>query len=218
MFVYIYTLLIVLCCIGNGNSYNFCEYLVWSKQIFSNITSISTCFEEQSLYKTVVLERSWLSIIGLGNFYSKHYFDGVFELVEGAIATFLVLMCPGWLCKIKESIKTFISVVVLSLLIFCHAVELTHMYCSRSFKIHTVTLLTSLLLAALLYHKTGLKLKTFVMITSVLIIILNTVSNLFLFEFNLKLDGYGCPFKLEDSVMNISDVASYNLSRYHAVN
>ena len=130
--------------------------------------------------------------------------------MEGAIATFLVLMCPGWLCKLKEGIKTFISAVALSLLIPCYAVEFIDMYCSRSFKIQSVTLLASLVLAALLYYKYGLKFKTFVMIMSVLITILNTVGNLFMFEFNLKLDGYGCPFKLEDSVMNISDVASYN--------
>ena len=151
-YIYInnYTFLIVLCCIANGRSYDFCEYLVWSKQIFSNITSSSTCFEEQSLYKTVVLKSSLLSIIGLGKFYSKHYFDGVFELVEGAIATFLVLLCPGCLCKLKENIKTFISAAVLFLLIVCHVIELIHMCRSRSFKIHSVTLITSLLFTALL--------------------------------------------------------------------
>ena len=87
-------------------SYNLqlCQYVVWSKQIFSNIASYSNCFEKESLYKTVVLKCSLLSIIGLGNFYSEHYFDGVFELMEGAITIFLVIMWPGCLCKLQERI------------------------------------------------------------------------------------------------------------------
>ena len=82
------------------------------------------------------------------------------------------------------------------------------MYCSRTFKTpwHSVILLISLFVTSSLLYKCGLKFKTSVMIMSVLITIINTVSNLFMFEFNLKLDGYGCPFILEDSVMNISDV------------
>ena len=182
------------------------SYVVWSKQIFSKIASFSTCLEKESLYKTVVIKSSLLSVIGLGNFYSKHYFDGVFEFVEGAIAAFLVIMWPGCLCKLQERIKTFISAAMLTLLIVCHVIECIHMYCSRTFKIHSVILITALLLGALLWYKCGLKFKTFVMIISVFITILNTVSDLFMFEFNLKLDGYGCPFITEHPVMNVSDV------------
>ena len=67
---YIYTCA-VLCCFGNGNSdsLSLCECIAWSKSLFNNITSFTTCAEELPLYKGTVLINSLFSIIGLGNFY-----------------------------------------------------------------------------------------------------------------------------------------------------
>ena len=94
----------VLFCFGNGNSYNssLCEYVAWSKSLFDNITNFTTCVEKLPLYKETILKGSLFSIIGLGNFYSENYFDGAFELVEGIIAAFLIIIYPRWLCKAHE--------------------------------------------------------------------------------------------------------------------
>ena len=67
--------------------------MVWSRQFFGKITN-ATCSEKEPLYKAAVLKISWLSIIGLGNFYSEHYFDGAFELMEGVIAIFSIIVWP----------------------------------------------------------------------------------------------------------------------------
>ena len=199
---YIYTCA-VLCCFGNGNSdsLSLCECIAWSKSLFNNITSFTTCAEELPLYKGTVLINSLFSIIGLGNFYSKNYFDGVFELVEGAITVLLIIIYPSWFCKVKEQVKTVISAVLLFLLIICNILEGILMYCSKEFnKPYIPILIISLVLAGVLQYKYGLQCKTFVITISTLITILNTVTNLFLFEFDLKLDGDGCPFTLDDAV------------------
>ena len=85
-------------------------------------------------------------------------------------------------------------------LIGCHLVEVIHMFCSRTFKPYVVILIVSLLLAALLQCKYKLQFTTFVMLMTVLITIINNASNLFMVEFNLKLDGYGCPFTFDQAV------------------
>ena len=141
------------------------------------------------------------SIIGLGNFYSENYFDGAFELVEGVVTVVLIIICPRWFCKVQEQIKTFISVAMLTLLITCNTIEGILMYCSKAFnKPHIPILVISFILAGSLTYKCGLQLKTFVMVISILITILNTVNNLGMVELDLKLDGDGCPFTVEDMV------------------
>ena len=200
--MYVYTCA-VLCFFGNGNSYNssLCEYVTWSKSLFDNITSFTTCAEKLPLYKETVLMESLFSIIGLGNFYSENYFDGAFELVEGAVTVVLIIICPRWFCKVQEQIKTFISVAMLTLLIICNSIEGILMYCSKVFnKPHIPIFIISFILAGTLTYKCGLQLKTLVMVISILITILNTVANLFMVELDLKLDGDGCPFTLEDMV------------------
>ena len=151
-----------------------------------------------------MLKRSLFSIIGLSNFYSGHYFDGAFEFVEGVITVFLLFIWPHWLCKIQERIKNLISVATVILLIIAHIVDIIYMYCSRKFNSHILILIFSSVLVGLLQYKYRLQLKTLVMILSVLITIMNTASNLFLFEFSLKLDGYGCPFILDHQAVNSS--------------
>ena len=196
----------VLCCFGNGNSdrSSVCEYVSWSKSMFNNITSFTTCAEQLPLYKKTVLIGSLFSIIGLGNFYSKNYFDGAIELGEGVITittVILIIICSRWFCKVQKQIKTGISLVLLILLIFCNILEGVLMYCNKAFdKPHIPISIVSLVLAGFLGCKCGLQFKTFVIITSTLITILNTVTNFFLFKFDLKLDGDGCPFTLDDAV------------------
>ena len=192
-----------MCCFGNGNSdkSSVCEYVSWSKSLFDNITSFTTCAEELPVYKGTVLIDSLFSIIGLGNFYSKNYFDGAIELMEGAITVILIIICPRWFCKVKEQIKFGISVALLILLIFCNILEGVLMGCNKAFnKPHIPILIVSLFIAGILQYRCGLQFKTFVIIISTLITIFNTITNLFLFEFDFKLDGDGCPFTLDDAV------------------
>lgn len=162
-----------------------------------------------------MLKGSLFSIIGLSNFYSKHYFDGAFEFVEGVITVFLLFMWPHWLCKLQQRIKTFISVGMLIILIAGHIVELIYMFCSRTFKPHIVILIISSLGAGLIQYKYGLQFKTFIMMLSVLIIISNTASNLFLFEFNFKLDGCGYPFTLDHQAVNNSNMLTIRMYSPH---
>ena len=178
--------------------------MAWSKQIFNEINNFTTCTERELLYKVTVVKRSWFSVIGLGNFYSEHYYDGVFELVEGLITAALVFIWPRWLCEVQECLKTFISGAALFLLLLCHTVDVVYMVCEETFKLHFVILIISSLSAGLLWWKYRLQFKTIVMIISVLISIINTASNLFMFEFDLKLDGYGCPFASNHHAVNTS--------------
>ena len=144
---------------------------------------------------------SLFSIIGLGNFYSENYFDGALELVEGVVTVVLIIISPRWFCKVHEQIKTVISAAMLTLLIICNTIEGILMYCSKAFnKPHIAISLISLVVAVILKYKCGLQFKTFVMTISILITIFNTVTNLFMFKFDLKLDGDGCPFTLDDMV------------------
>jgi len=163
---------------------------------------MSTCNEREPLHKVAVLRLSLFSIIGLGNFYSGHYFDGTFEFVEGVITVFLVIMWPQQLCKLPEHLKNIISVNMMILLILWNTVQVIHMYCSKSFNPYFVILIFSIIFTIFLQCKYRFQCRTFSMIVAVLITVLNTASNLFMFEFDFKLDGYGCPFTLDHQAVN----------------
>lgn len=167
-----------------------CGYVSWSNQFFREVP----CSEKQLLNKPAVMKASLFSFIGMGNFYSEHYFNGAFELVQGVIAIFLVTIWPSWLCKLREHVKNLISVGLLILLIVSNILEAIHMFCTGIFEVYFMIMIISLILASCLRYKCGIQLQctTFSMIIALSNVTLNTllISNLLMVEFNFKLDGH----------------------------
>ena len=106
MYVYIYLYSFVN---GNSDNLSMCEYVALSESLFNNITSFTTCAEWLPVYKGTVhvLIDSLFSVIGLGNFYSKNYFDGAIELVEGVITVILIIIYMSMLFQSTRTNKVW---------------------------------------------------------------------------------------------------------------
>ena len=176
-----------MCSINTASGFNVCSYLTWSTDTAQNCT-------EGGIERSTLLVVSFLPL-GIGKFYSGEHFNGVFELVQGVIATTSVLV---WYCCERKNVKILSDIVLTIGLYLCFALEVGHMVCSKQVEYFYIVVMVISMMLTCCFRCCCLRcccdmnnfLTVIVTISTMCLLI---ASDAFMVHFFKELDGYGCP-------------------------
>ena len=169
-----------MCSVNAVSAHNICDYLPWSTDNAQNCT-------EGRIERSTLFAVSFMPL-GVGQFYSGDYFNGIFELAENVIAITSLLV--WYYCK-RQNVKLLSDILLTTALVSCCAIEIIHMICSKQVEVlYIITMFISLTLTCTLRCCCCNNLTVIVTISTMCFLI---ASDTFMVWYFKEVDGYGCP-------------------------